>query len=67
MNNRDILIAIKRDLGLSDRAIANRLSEVTGDSVSVHAVRSWLANPKRQYARPCPGWVIVLLDQHQRG
>lgn len=68
--NQAQLRQILADRGWTHQQMADELSAITGDSVSVHAVRSWLANPRAKRARPCPGWPLAVLaggDQTTRG
>jgi len=62
MNNRTRLQAIKQQHGWSARQLRDRLAALTGDDISIHTVRSWLADPERDWSRPCPGWPVALLD-----
>ena len=46
----------------SSRHIANLLTRVTGDPLSARTVQSWSAAPGLVSARPCPGWVLYILE-----
>lgn len=48
--------------GKSSRHIANLLTRVTGDPLSARTVQSWSAAPELVSARPCPGWVLYILE-----
>jgi hypothetical protein len=48
--------------GKKSRHIANLLSTVTGDPLSTRTVQSWGASPELVSARPCPGWVLYILE-----
>ncbi len=48
--------------GKSSRHIAILLTRVTGDSLSARTVQSWRASPELVSARPCPGWVLYILE-----
>lgn len=62
MTNRHHVEQIRHANGWTHQQLADELTHLTGDRVSVHAVRAWLADPARLYSRPCPGWVLVVLD-----
>lgn len=48
--------------GKSSRHIASLLTRVTGDPLSARTVQSWSASPELVSARPCPGWVLYILE-----
>jgi hypothetical protein len=48
--------------GKSCRHIANMLTRVTGDPLSARTVQSWSASPDLVSSRPCPGWVLYILE-----
>lgn len=48
--------------GKSCRHIANMLTRVTGDPLSARTVQSWSASPDLISSRPCPGWVLYILE-----
>ena len=48
--------------GKSSRHISNLLTRVTGDPLSARTVQSWSASPELVSARPCPGWVLYILE-----
>ena len=48
--------------GKSSRHIAILLTRVTGDSLSARTVQSWRASADLVSARPCPGWVLYILE-----
>lgn len=62
-DNRARLKAHQKRLGWSQVTLAERLSLMTGDTISVTTVRGWLADPKKRYARGCPGWPSALLER----
>ena len=48
--------------GKTSRHIAMLLARVTGDRLSARTVQSWSASPDLVSARPCPGWVLYILE-----
>lgn len=48
--------------GKTPRHIAILLARVTGDRLSARTVQSWSASPELVSARPCPGWVLYILE-----
>lgn len=48
--------------GKSCRHIANLLTRVTGDPLSARTVQSWSASSELVSSRPCPGWVLYILE-----
>lgn len=48
--------------GKSSRHIAILIARVTGDRLSARTVQSWSASPHLVSARPCPGWVLYILE-----
>jgi hypothetical protein len=48
--------------GKTSRHIAILLARVTGDRLSARTVQSWSASPLLVSARPCPGWVLYILE-----
>ena len=48
--------------GKTSRHIAVLLARVTGDRLSARTVQSWSASPELVSARPCPGWVLYILE-----
>ena len=48
--------------GKSPRHIANLLTRVTGDPLSARTVQSWSAASNLVSSRPCPGWVLYILE-----
>lgn len=60
-DNQTALRQILAERGWTHQQLADELSALTGDSVSVWAIRSWLASPRSKNARPCPGWPLAVL------
>lgn len=48
--------------GKSCRHIASLLTRVTGDPLSARTVQSWSASSDLVSSRPCPGWVLYILE-----
>ena len=48
--------------GKSSRHIAILIARVTGERLSARTVQSWSASPHLVSARPCPGWVLYILE-----
>ena len=48
--------------GKSSRHIAKLLTSVTGDHLSARTVQSWSAPSDLVSSRPCPGWVLYILE-----
>ena len=61
--NRLQLHELLRKHRLSQAGAAAVLSAVSGRPCSVRAVMSWLADPKRSSARPCPTWAVEMLQK----
>jgi len=55
------MLAIKKAESLTHKQIAETLSTVTDDYVSIRTVESWLCNPEARHHRPCPGWALFVL------
>lgn len=64
MTNRERLNEIRNSLGWSQKRLAEELSRITGDQITLSTVQRWLAPPDKRYASPCPGWPIAVLDSH---
>ena len=65
MSHRETLKTLITDLGWTQKETAQNLANITQRPVSERAVRSWLADPNKPSARPCPDWVIqILTEQH---
>lgn len=62
LRNKIRLKKLMRSHGKTSRHIANLLSTVTGDPLSARTVQSWGASPDLVSARPCPGWVLYILE-----
>lgn len=60
--NKNRLKKLMNLYGKSSRHIANLITRVTGDSLSARTVQSWSAAPELVSARPCPGWVLYILE-----
>ena len=52
--------------GKSSRHVASLLTRVTGDPLSARTVQSWSASPELVSARPCPGWVLYILENEMQ-
>ncbi|MEM8843782.1 MAG: hypothetical protein AAGB35_01955 [Pseudomonadota bacterium] len=62
LRNKVRLKKLMHSHGKTSRHIANLLSTVTGDPLSARTVQSWGASPELVSARPCPGWVLYILE-----
>lgn len=60
--NKNRLKKLMHLYGKSSRHIASLLTRVTGDPLSARTVQSWSAAPELVSARPCPGWVLYILE-----
>lgn len=47
---------------LTHQQACELIEKRTGDRLPVTTLRAWLADPRRSYARPCPGWAPVVLE-----
>jgi len=59
---RQTMLNLKQAHGLTYKTIAALLASAIDDDVSIKAVESWLCNPKAHHHRPCPGWVVFVLQ-----
>lgn len=55
---REELNRLMKEYELSKGDVCRIICEETHKSCSVRAVRSWLADPVKAYAKPCPEWVV---------
>ena len=62
LRNKIRLKKLMNSHGKTSRHIAILLTRVTGDSLSARTVQSWGASPELVSARPCPGWVLYILE-----
>ncbi len=61
LTNSEKLRIFMRVKKFTAEQVAEILSRLTGDSVSVHTVYKWVSPPDVKGARKCPGWVIRVL------
>ncbi len=59
---RDKLIALVDGSGMIVREVAQLIADESKRPCSWRAVMSWMADPSRPSARPCPEWVIPILE-----
>ena len=62
ISNRDKLIPLVDGSGLIVREVAQLIADESKRPCSWRAVMSWMADPSRPSARPCPEWVIPILE-----
>lgn len=59
---REELNRLMKEYELSKGDVCRIVCVATHKSCSVRAVRSWLADPAKAYAKPCPEWVVSTLS-----
>ncbi len=62
MTNQDRFRQLLQEYGLTQAASAALLCKQTQRPCSVRAVRSWLNDPQKLSARPCPDWAVKALE-----
>ena len=60
-DHRDTLNRTMKREGLNQKQVAELLSRETGDQIVERTVYHWTSARDTTNARPCPGWVIVVL------
>lgn len=63
VENRTRLLDHQKRLGWSQVTLADRLSQMVGETISVNTVRGWLANPDKTYSRSCPAWPAAIIER----
>lgn len=63
MDNRTRLLAHQKRLGWSQVTLADRLSRMVDETISVNTVRGWLAAPDKTYSRTCPAWPSAIIER----
>lgn len=63
MDNRTRYLRLLDANGITQAKSAVLVAAVTGRPCSVRAVRSWVNDPEKKSARPCPDWAIAALEK----
>jgi hypothetical protein len=63
MDNREKLIELMNKSGITRQDAANYIAAETKRPCSWRAIQSWVADPDRASARPCPDWAVVNLEK----
>jgi hypothetical protein len=63
MDNKDALVFLIFKARITQEEAARLIAQETKRPCSVRAVRSWLADPEKPSARPCPEWAVRALEE----
>lgn len=63
MTNREIFLKLLGDHGITQAESARLIAKQTQRPCSERTVRSWLNDPTKLSARPCPDWAVAALQK----
>lgn len=62
LTNREKLIKLRAQLGMTEKEVAAFLTEKTMRPVGYRTVQSWSNDPENPNSRPCQPWAVDILQ-----
>jgi hypothetical protein len=63
MTNREKLIKLRKQLNLTQIGLAELIAKKTNRPCALRTAHAWEADPSIMSSRPCPDWVIEILEK----